>query len=88
MRRSDVAPDVDREPGRIHGNEVADRPVERRPSRVGLFPGGVEQPVPPQVVLLGREGIAPGLLALPFFVERADRFEESERVGLVHELFR
>ena len=68
---------------------VADGPVERgvvRPAACLL--GRVVDLATPEVVVLRREAVAPGLLALALVVERADRLEQADRVVLVDELLR
>ena len=64
-----------------------DQPFERRVVRARLLVGRVVHLAPAEVVVLVREAVAPGLLALPLVVDRPERFEEADRVVLVDELF-
>ena len=78
--------EVERARRRIDGDEVADRPAERGVVRACLLVGRVVDLAPAEVVVLPREGVAPDLLAVLRLADRADRFEQADRVVLVDEL--
>src|SRR6188508_1126231 len=68
-----------------HGT-FADLPRERGVVRSRLLVGGVVYLAAAEIVILGGEGVAPGVLALLLVVDCADRFEQTDRILLVHEL--
>ena len=79
---------VDRVLDRVDGHDRADPPVERRSRGVGLALAGVVDVAAPDIEVLGREGVAPGLATLVLGIDRLDRRQLPDRRALVDEIGR
>ena len=86
MRLGDDAPQVQRAFGGVDRDHVADSPPERVLVRLCLLLGRVEDLAAAEVVVLGGIPVAPDLLALSLIIDRAERFEEADRVVLVDQV--
>src|SRR5262245_52612612 len=87
MRGRRVAPDVDGQLQRIHGDKLAAAPLSGLVGRaLGLLAGLEDLPEAAEIELLLRESIAPHLLAPDDLADRLRRLEQPDGIVLVDEL--